>query len=146
MNILALVMGVLAGCCTGVQGGVNSQLTVHWAKNPVLAAAVSFAVGAISLWIAVIVLHIPVPSIPNSTLWWHWGGGFLGAYFVFTLVYLSPRVGASVVVALILTGQILAAVVLDHFGLAGYPERSITILRLLGLASLATGVIVIRRS
>ena len=146
MNILAIVMGIFAGCCTGVQGGVNAQLTRHWAKNPVLATAVSFAVGTAALLALVLLLGIPVPPLTGTTLWWHWIGGLLGAYFVFSLAYLSPRVGASMVVALILAGQILAAVVLDHFGLAGYPERPVTLLRLCGLASLACGVVLIRRS
>lgn len=146
MNIVAYLMGILAGCCTGVQGGVNAQLTKHWAKNTVLSSAVSFAVGAIALTIAVFVLGIAIPPLNENIQWWHWLGGFLGAYYVFTLVYLSPRVGASMVVALILAGQIIAAVVLDHFGLVGYPVRPMTLLRVLGLASLASGVLLIRRS
>lgn len=146
MNIVAYLMGILAGACTGVQGGVNAQLTKFWAKNSVLSSAVSFAVGALALIIAVLVLRIPIPPLNANIQWWHWLGGFLGAYYVFTLVYLSPRVGASMVVALILAGQIVAAVVLDHFGLVGYPVRPMTLLRVVGLASLAAGVLLIRRS
>ncbi len=146
MNIVAIIMGILAGCCTGIQGGVNSELTVHWAKNSVLASAVSFAVGALGLSAVVLALGIAVPSLNSNLQWWHWTGGFLGAYFVYSLVYLSPRVGASVVVALILAGQIIAAVVLDHFGLVGYAERPVTLIRVVGLASLAAGVVLIRRS
>lgn len=146
MNIIAMLMGILAGTCTGVQGGVNAQLTEHWAEDPVLAAAISFLVGALALWAVCLVLGIPVPGLTDKILWWHWTGGLLGAYFVYSLVYLSPRVGAGMVVALILAGQVLAAVILDHFGLAGYPVRSVTAVRLVGIALLAIGVIIIRRS
>lgn len=146
MNMIAILMGILAGACTGTQGGVNAQLTKYWAKSSVLASAVSFLVGALALWALSLILQIPIPALTDKILWWHWTGGVLGAYFVYSLVYLSPRVGASVVVALILAGQILAAVFLDHFGLAGYPVRPITMVRLIGIALLGAGVLLIRKS
>lgn len=146
MNIIGMLMGVLAGTCTGIQGGVNAQLTKHWAKNSVLASAISFLVGALALWTLSLILKIPVPALTENIKWWHWTGGLLGAYFVYSLVYLSPKVGASMVVALILAGQILAAVVLDHFGLVGYAVRSITVIRIIGIGLLGVGVTLIRKS
>lgn len=146
MNIIAMLMGVLAGAILGIQGGVNALLTKHWANNSVLASAISFSVGALALWLLCLILGIPVPGLTDKIVWWHWTGGLLGAYFVYSLVYLSPRVGASMVVALILAGQILAAVVLDHFGLVGYEVRSVTPVRLVGIALLAVGVTMIRKS
>lgn len=141
-----MLMGVLAGAILGIQGGVNALLTKHWANNSVLASAISFSVGALALWLLCLILGIPVPGLTDKIVWWHWTGGLLGAYFVYSLVYLSPRVGASMVVALILAGQILAAVVLDHFGLVGYEVRSVTPVRLVGIALLAVGVTMIRKS
>ena len=146
MNMIAILMGVLAGACIGIQGGINSQLTKHWAKNSVLASAISFVIGALILWLLSFILQVSIPEITDKLSWWHWTGGILGAYFVYSLVYLSPILGASMVVALILSGQILAAVVLDHFGLAGYPVRSITEVRLIGIALLGVGVLIIRKS
>jgi transporter family-2 protein len=140
------LMGILAGACAGIQGGVNAQLTKHWAKNAVLAAAISFLVGTIALWGVCLVLDIPVPGLTDKILWWHWTGGLLGAYFVYSLIYLSPCVGACMVVSLILVGQILAAVILDHFGLVGYEVRSITGVRLVGIALLGIGATLIHRS
>lgn len=146
MNIIAMLMGVLAGACSGIQGGINAQLTKYWAKNAVLTSAFSFFVGASTLWLVALILGIPVPPLTDKILWWHWTGGLLGAYYVFALVYLSPRLGASTVVALLLGGQIITAVILDHFGLVGFPIRSINGVRLFGVASLVTGVFLIRKS
>lgn len=144
--MIAILMGVLAGACIGIQGGINAQLTKHWAKNSVLASAISFLVGALVLWAVSLVLGVSIPELTENLAWWHWTGGLLGAYFVYSLVYLSPILGASMVVALILSGQIFAAVVLDHFGLAGYPVREITEVRLIGIALLCLGVVIIRKS
>lgn len=143
MNILALFLGLAAGVATGLQGGINSQLTVHWAKNSVLASAVSFTVGALALWVVVLALQIPVPSPTPQLHWYHFLGGVLGAYFVFSQVYLSARISAAAVVAILLAGQIVAAVLFDHYGIVGYKEHPATLLRFVGLASLAAGVMLI---
>jgi transporter family-2 protein len=146
MSILFLVMGVLAGVATGMQGGINAQLSARWAKNAVLASAISFTVGALTLWILVLVLRIPIPSLPEKLTWWHWCGGILGAYFVFSKVYLSQgRTSAGTVAAYLLAGQIVAAVIFDHFGLVGYPEIHISVPRILGIASLVGGVYLVNR-
>ena len=146
MNIFALFLGLLAGVATGLQGGINSQLTVRWAKNSVLASTISFTVGALALWVIVLVLQIPIPAPTPSLHWYHLLGGCLGAYFVFSQVYLSARISAAAIVAILLAGQIVAAVIFDHFGLVGYTEHHVTILRILGLASLAGGVMLITKS
>ena len=82
MNIVTLIMGILGGCCIGMQGGINAQLTIHYSKNPLLAAAISFTVGAIGLGALVLIMRIPFPILTDILLWWHWTGGFLGAYSV----------------------------------------------------------------
>lgn len=146
MNIIGMLMGILVGACTGIQGGINAQLTKYWAKNSVLASTVSFLIGTLILWVLTIILVIPIPVFTDNILWWHWTGGFLGAYYVFALVYLSPKLGASNVVALILAGQILTAVILDHFGFVGFPVNLVTPTRLLGIVLLILGVIIIKKS
>lgn len=146
MNILAVLMGLFAGGCSTIQGGATAQLTKSWAKHPLLSSALTFATGTLLLFLAIAVFGIPVPALNGATHWWHWTGGFLGAYFVFSLTYLSSKIGASMIVALVLAGQILAALVLDHFGLVGYPVRPISFMRVVGVVFLTAGVLQILRS
>ena len=47
-------------------------------------------------------------------------------------------------VAVVLIGQMLAAIVIDHYGLLGLEQQSITPLRMLGVLLLIAGVILIR--
>ncbi len=145
MNIIALFMGFLAGVATGMQGGINAQLGVRWAKNAVLASAISFTVGSLTLWILVVALGVPLPEVTSKVSWWHWCGGILGAYFVFAKVFLSARISAGAVAAFLLAGQIVSAVIFDHFGIVGYPLIPLSAARLAGLGSLVAGVYLVNR-
>lgn len=138
-------MGLLAGTAIALQTGVNAQLRV-WLGNPLQSALISFAVGTIALALYVL------PQRQSWTLtgegsrpWWIWTGGLLGAYVVTALILLAPRLGASLLIALVVTGQMITAMVLDHFGLLGFPQQRISLPRLLGGVLLITGVILIRK-
>ena len=145
MNIFNILIGILGGMCLAVQSGVNSQLRAVWAENSLLAAAVSFSIGAAALFLCVAILRIPIPSLRGTqTKWWHWTGGLLGGYLVFTGTYLAPIVGAGMLVGLILMGQLSAAVILDHFGLVGFAKKPFNLRKFLGIILLAAGVVIIR--
>ncbi len=59
---------------------------------------------------------------------------------------LLPRHGASGFVVLALTGQVMASMVLDHFGLFGLVERQLTLPRVFGALLVVAGVVLIQFS
>ncbi|HKG23450.1 MAG TPA: DMT family transporter [Blastocatellia bacterium] len=141
-----LLIALIAGAFIPVQTGVNSQLS-RWVGHPVLASLVSFLVGTAALLAYTLTLRIPLPA-PNSlnqSPWWVWTGGLLGAFFVTASIIVAPRLGAAITVALIIAGQLLVALALDHFGLLGFPERPLNGWRVLGAILLVIGVALIRR-
>lgn len=140
-----IVLAIAAGFCLPTQAGINSRLNL-WTQSPVLAAAISFGVGTAALIAYAIILRIPLPSISGVKQypWWVWSGGFLGAFLVAASVVLAPRLGAAAMIALIISGQMLASVVLDHFGLIGYAVHPINAWRICGVLLLVGGVILIR--
>jgi transporter family-2 protein len=77
--------------------------------------------------------------------WWAWTGGILGAGYITTAVVVAPRVGALALMALVIAGQLLAALVLDHFGLLGLRKIPITSSRLAGAALLLLGLFFVLR-
>lgn len=147
MNTFFLIgLALLAGATLPTQAGMNAQLQLHWAKHPAMASLVSFTVGTLALVLYCVAARIPLPSLAGSTTqWWHWIGGLLGAVFVTVVTFLAPRLGAATMVGLIVAGQMLASVSLDHFGLLGYAERPLSLMRLVGVAMLVGGVLLIRR-
>ncbi len=140
-----IVLAVAAGFCLPTQAGINSRLNL-WTQSPVLAAAISFAVGTAALIVYAIILRVPLPSISSLKQypWWIWSGGFLGAFLVAATIVLAPRLGAASMIALVVSGQMFASVVLDHFGLIGYAVHPINGWRVCGVLLLVGGVVLIR--
>jgi transporter family-2 protein len=57
---------------------------------------------------------------------------------------LLPKLGASGFIALALAGQVVASLVLDHFGWFGLVEREMTLPRVFGAVLLMAGVVLIQ--
>jgi transporter family-2 protein len=55
----------------------------------------------------------------------------------------GPRLGAAALLALIVLGQLVTALLVDHFGWLGFPQQPMTALRLLGALLLFGGMLLI---
>ena len=140
-----IFLALIAGSCLPTQAGINSQLNL-WVRSPIIAATISFAVGTLGLIVYGLVLRIPRPVISQfaGCPWWIWSGGLLGAFFVASIILLAPKLGATSMVALVIAGQMLTSLFLDHFGLIGYQVQSISPGRMIGVACMIGGVVLIR--
>lgn len=139
------LLALAAGVCIPTQAGINAQLSL-WARTPVLAATISFAVGTLALVLYSFVTRMPLPALStvSTTPWWIWSGGLLGAFFVATTIYLAPRLGATTMLAWLLAGQMIASLILDHYGWLGFPVQPISWSRVLGILLLVAGALLIR--
>ncbi len=92
-------------------------------------------------------LRDPLPSASAAARipWWAWSGGLFGAIFVGLSIVLVPQLGAATFIALLVAGQMLASVTFDHFGWMGLTQRPLDLPRLIGVALLVGGVVLIRR-
>lgn len=141
-----LLLALVGGFCLPTQAGINARLNLL-TRSAVLTATISFAVGTVLLAVYAMILKTPLPAAENisrSPLW-IWIGGGVGAFYVFSTIILAPRLGAGSMVAGVVAGQMLASMVLDHFGLIGYPIHPISGLRILGVILLLSGVVLIQR-
>ena len=146
MNTVLTLFAIALGMMLTAQAGINSQLRVALG-HPVVAATVSFVIGTMGLLAAAALLRVPWPSLRamQGVPLWGWTGGLLGAVYIAASVVLAPRLGAAVLIASIVAGQLAAALVLDHFGLLGFAKHSVTPTRLAGAAFLFAGVYLIQR-
>jgi transporter family-2 protein len=139
------LVAALVGAGLTVQVGMNA--TVRLASgSAVLAAIVNFVVGLAAL--VVVALASGARWAPGSSATipaWAWFGGLLGAVYVASTTVLGPRLGAAALLALTLAGQMLAALIVDHYGIIGFPQSPVTPSRLLGAALLVAGVLLIMR-
>lgn len=139
-------LAFVAGTAITVQFAVNAELRKA-AGGPVSAAALSFLVGTLVLF-AVVAIARQTPQSFSSLAaapWWAWAGGFLGAFFVFSSVVLTPRLGAAATFGFIIAGQMITSIVLDQFGLLQLPVQPATALRLVGAALVVSGAYLVLR-
>lgn len=143
---LLLAMALISGALMPLQAGINGLLAKE-VSSALNAATISFIVGALALLVLALIQR---ESVSFETLkglqWWHWAGGLLGAFFVFTAAFVAPRIGALLFMALVLLGQLSSAVFLDHQGWVGYKEIPINLGKVAGLMLILGGVWMIRRS
>jgi transporter family-2 protein len=144
--ILLLLLALGAGVLLPVQAGVNAQLRSALG-SPIAAALVSFVIGTVGLAALVVLLRSPfaLRSAWASSSWGQWSGGLLGAVYVVATIVLAPRLGAATLVAAVVAGQMLASVLLDQYGLVGFPVHPLSALRLLGAGLVIGGVILVQR-
>lgn len=149
MNVLALllsVLAVLAGTLFPTQTAVNARLA-SVVGGPVQATLISFVAGLLALLIlaAITVRHIPsLDSLKQQPPWLFVAGGLLGATYLGLNVFLVPRIGTGAMMALAVSGQMLAALVLDATGLFGLTVREISAGRLIGAICVIFGAAMVR--
>ncbi len=142
---LAVLVGVVAGCLVGMQAPINSRLgrTV----GSVQAATFSFLVGTVLLVLVAAFLRGGLGNFAHlgRAPWWALVGGLLGAVYVTVALIAVRTLGASGLTAVVITGQLAISVAIDRFGLLGVDRQPIGLHRIVGLALLAIGVVLVVR-
>jgi len=136
----------LAGVLIPIQTGYNAQLAkaVH---GPMVSAIAVFAVGLVVLALSAVLMRVPVPSgkeAASAPLASWFAGGVLAAVYVILLIVLAPKLGAATTVAFVVVGQIACSMVIDHFGLLGFAQRTAGAPRVFGLVLMSAGVTLVR--
>jgi bacterial/archaeal transporter family-2 protein len=145
MIIFAIFACVIGGMMTAAQAPTNAMLA-RPLNSPVNAAFASFAVGTLVLGLMVLMLRVR-PDVPGTMAlpWYAWLGGAYGSVFVVAAAFSAPRLGVATTITLMVGGQLLMGVVLDHFGAFGIEPRPISLARVGGLVLVVLGVLLVRR-
>lgn len=143
---LYLLLAVAAGAMMPTQAAINNRLSTVVA-SPILAALVSFVVGTIGLFVYAVASGTPIGNLASvkDAPPIAWLGGLLGAFFVTATILLVPRLGVAMTFSLVIAGQMLVTLVIDHFGLLGVPVKEISLARVGGILLITGGVVLIRR-
>lgn len=140
------LLALASGVGLTIQVGMNAALRAQFGSAGAAALA-NFLIGIAALAMFLIAVRAPVPSRPAFTgaPWWAWFGGVFGAFYVAVVTVAGPRLGATVLLAVTVLGQLLAALVVDHHGWLGFPQQSVTFARVAGCALLLAGVWLVSR-
>jgi transporter family-2 protein len=135
--VLVILLGFLGGIAVGVQaplaslisqrlGLLESIFILHLGGALCAAAPLIFIGGGqLSAW----------QRVP----WYALGAGAFGLVVIGAVSAAIPRVGASATTILIVAGQLVVGVLIDHFGFFDTLVRPLDLLRVAGLALVLTG-------
>ena len=70
--------------------------------------------------------------------------GLTAVPYLLAASYLAPRIGVGLFLGALIAGQLGGGVLLDHFGALGTATRPIDAVRVLGVAALLVGVVLVR--
>jgi transporter family-2 protein len=135
----------LGGALTALQGPANARLS-QGVGSVINGALVSFIIGTVALAIIALFMQVrPEGQAVRSIPWWGWLGGLYGCLFVTSIAWGVPKLGVGTTLTVVVAGQLLLAVVLDHFGAFGTPVQPISGSRIAGLLMVIGGVLLVRR-
>lgn len=145
-TVLPAALALIAGMSVVIQQILNANLRVQL-SSAVWSGFASYVLGVFCMVALAVALREPLPQAGAMARipWWAWSGGLFGAIFIGISILVAQRLGAAALIALLVTGQMMAAVALDHFGWLGLTQRPIDLPRLLGIGLLIGGVVLIRR-
>lgn len=136
-NWWVILIGLLGGVAVGLQaplagamgqrvGGTASSFIIH----------ISGAVFS-GLWL--LVRGGERIREWRSLPWYMLAAGIFGLILYQTISVTLPRLGSTMMVVLIIIGQLVLGVIVDHFGLFGVTQRPVDLLRILGIVALILG-------
>jgi bacterial/archaeal transporter family-2 protein len=140
-----IALASLAGLLLPLQSIIAARLAGAM-NGPIMAALVNFAGGTAACVVLILLFRVPWPSglqaasVPSYA----WLIGVFGAFFVAQAAFTIPKLGAAGMIALVVSGQMIGSVVMDHFGIL-QPVQPVTPQKLLGAALLMGGVFLILR-
>lgn len=145
-SIFIMLVVALAGAATALQAPINARLMTA-AGSPVNAAFMSFLVGTVALGILAVSLQArPDVAAARALPVWAWFGGLCGAIFVVAATWGVPRLGVATTITLMVAGQLVLSLALDHFGAFGVPQQHLNLTRIAGVALVIGGVLLVRRA
>ena len=144
-KLIWIIVALLSGAVLPIQAGLNARLGSA-GQNPVYAATISFVVGTIGLIVYILLTRQQVSvaglrEVPPYI----WLGGLLGAFYVTAIVLLFPKLGPGLTFGLVVAGQMIVSIMLEHFNLLVAHPSPISYMKLLGIALVVAGVVIIRK-
>ena len=143
-DILWILLALVAGTMLPIQGALNTRLGRE-GQSPFHASMISFIIGALSvaLYVALTRQSVSWSGLRGAPAY-AWLGGVLGAFYVTVIILAFPRLGPGLTFALVVAGQMIVSLLLEHLDILVAQQNPITAVRLGGVALIIAGVILIK--
>ena len=141
---VAVLVTVAAGGLVAAQPPVNDIVSKK--VGTLGAVSVNFLVGTAIVLAVTFLFAGGFKNVEGveTPAWYYWlFGGLAGVAIVLTSLVTVRQLGAGGVTAAVIAGQLTLSIVLDRLGILGLDERAITAPKLLGVALLAAGTVLV---
>jgi transporter family-2 protein len=145
-DLIYFLLALVTGALIPVQAATNTLFSKS-VGNPIITGLMVFTVGFLAMLLFVLISKTPFPTIQHlkAAPFSGYMGGLIIATYVIMITYVAPRIGVGPAIGLIVTGQIICAVMIDHFGWFSVNVRTIDLPRLTGVMLMIAGVVLIMR-
>jgi bacterial/archaeal transporter family-2 protein len=138
-------LAILAGAMIAIQSVLNAALgekTGHLGSVLILTLV---SVSVLLILIRLFPSTADLRQLPGLSQWYLYLGGILGIAILAAPIFLIPRIGATATLSGLVVGQLLLAVLIDHFGAFNVQRVEIDLTRLFGVVLLALGAYLITK-
>lgn len=144
LSLWPVGVALLAGAGLPFQAASNAAVG-RALGHPFWGAITSLVISAMVILPLLGAQRASAPSISTALQgpWWLWVGGILGAVYVGGAAAVTPKLGAGGFLVCVVAGQMVVAMLVDHFGLMGIAPKPVTLLRLAGVALILGGVLLV---
>ncbi|MBZ0228057.1 MAG: DMT family transporter [Bauldia sp.] len=147
MPKLPFVLAAIAfGGLIALQPGLNADVARR-IGTPFGAAFLSTCVAFVVSVVYMLVVRPPLAFGALPGLPWHlWFAGAIGFAFVVGALWLAPILGAALLFASLVAGQMIVALLADYFGIGGYQAQGLDLWRIGGMGFVLAGVWMFQQS
>ena len=138
-NILSLLLALISGVLMAVQGSLNTALSK--VVGLLETTFIVHVTGTIVLMILLFVLRMGkgnLYALPEAP-WYAYLGGIVGVGIIYLVAASIPQVGVANATTAIIIGQVLTAIIIDHFGAFGLERMAYGWHQIAGLILLGVG-------
>ena len=144
-SLLPIAIAVVAGAAVPFQAGSNAALG-RALGHPLWATLSSLVVSVLVVVPLMMLMRIPAPALgaaAQGPAWW-WLGGVAGVAYITAALILTPKLGAASFIVSVIAGQMLASLLIDHYGLMGLTPKPAGGWRVAGIALILLGMVVVQ--
>lgn len=137
--LLGIMTGLFTGIMMTVQGAINAALASKIGTYGSVLIVTFVNLILVSFLMFIIPNAISLQNLPGWNRWYLYLGGVLGVFILASINIILPRFGATLGFIYLIGGQLVAAVIIDHFGLFGLEKTPVDITKIIGITMFISG-------
>lgn len=146
MEWFGYLLAVAAGALNAVQSGMNAQLRKAL-DQPILALFMVYIIGLVGVLIGFLFDRPQWPGWDKvtETPWWAWLGGLVSIVSTVAALTYAKKLGSAAFTGCTVTASLVCSVLLDHMGWVGFEVHPAGLWRIVGLALMVTGLMLVAK-